>query len=300
MDKRRRILIGTALTAVVAGVEVILPGSNAERDAWAHDSNSDHDEETQTARTDAEEKGEAADAIKRHDQLLHASRPQWQIGDRWTIATATRPMQGRIELPMKTQRTVWRFEATAKEKVDGHACVRVEVRCLSKSGVRPRTTLWLDESSLLLRQIRTEVAVAGKMQPIVESYAASASHAAVIAPFTALPIAMPVFLPPGSKQAKKSYRYVSRPVASGAKDGGLVRFTHECVQSIASPSAKSLKRVPKQFAKSLEARPAIEVRLSDHARTVIQLWQSGKPWPTYVDNGVTESWLLHASRNPAH
>lgn len=233
-------------------------------------------------------------ADEREESNSQLNKPTWQVGDSWTIVTQTDKLQGRETTPAgKAGRIAWRFRVAAIEKIGGRSCYRIEVECMAAGRLRPKTTIWCEQKSMFLRQFQTQVAVGGQYRLIQESYEPGADgYAPVMAPINALPIALPAFLPAGSKRAEKGFRYTSKPGRVGSKDVGLLSFSHKMTQQVGKPSAKSLGQIPANYSKSLEKKPVTEVRLEDYRGTVVQLWQKDSPWPVYVDNGRTQAWLV--------
>ncbi len=219
-------------------------------------------------------------------------RPTWRVGDTWTIETVTDRLQERTASVEKSPAVRWQFTVAAMEKVAGQDCYRIDVACLAKGRLRPQTSLWCDVRTLTLRQFRTEVALAGQMHTILESYDSAAKGASpVLTPINALPIDLPAFLPQGSK-GLDTFTYTSQPMPVGSKDPGVMKFLHTVKQDVAPAGAKALDLVPERFAKDLEQRPIVEVRLQDTEKTVVQLWQQDKPWPVYTSNGRTKATLV--------
>jgi hypothetical protein len=229
-------------------------------------------------------------------------RPEWQVGDRWTLMTQTEAVQRRADAPLRrAARVRWEFHVAGIEELAGTPCYRIDIKCLAKGRFRPQTTLWCEKQTLFLRQFRTQVAVAGKLRTIQESYDPPTGRTApVVVPLPALPVGLPVFDKPGAKTAgpdTATYRYVSQPLPAGSKDlGDLVRFAHEVKQQVGKPTAKSLENLPRS--KSPEKGPITEVTLSAPHRTVTQLWREGAPWPVYVNNGPTQAWLVSERNEP--
>jgi hypothetical protein len=219
-------------------------------------------------------------------------RPTWRVGDTWTVETVTERLQERAGNVEKSQAVRWTFTVAAIEKVAGQDCYRIDVACLAKGRLRPRTSLWCDTRTLGLRQFRTELALAGQTHTILESYEPTAGGASpILTPLNALPIDLPAFLPSGSK-GLDAFTYTSQPLPVGAKDPGVLRFLHTVKQDVGPAGAKALDLVPERFAKDLDQKPIVQVRLQDTERSVIQLWQQDKPWPVYTSNGQTKATLV--------
>ncbi|MCA9268505.1 MAG: hypothetical protein KDA41_08535 [Planctomycetales bacterium] len=221
-------------------------------------------------------------------------RPKWDVGDAWTIETVSQRMQGREENPATAPIPVrWRFQVANVEKLAGRDCYRIEIDCLARGRIRPKSVIWIDEESGFLRQYQTEVAVGGKMRQIVESYDHARGVASpVITPMNALPIVMPAFLPKGSKVNSFTYTSVPLPAGAKTKDLGLISFAQEVSQTSSKAGPKALEIIPRGLSKSLENKPVTEVKIGTYNGEVQQLWQSGQPWPVYVDNGRTKAYLV--------
>ncbi len=219
-------------------------------------------------------------------------QPKWKVGDRWTIETQTSRIQGReAQSAVPAAKIRWEFHVSKLEKVAGHDCYRVDVQCKAPGRLQPASTVWCDKDTLFLRQFQTQVLVDGQYRTIQESYDAAAGQLSpVLASINALPLAMPAFLPKGSKSLG-SFSYKSQPVVQ-SKDLGVVRFAHTITQEITPPGAKALDSAPPALAKELRGKPLTEVRLADYQQKVLQLWQKGSPWPVYTENGHTKAWLI--------
>jgi hypothetical protein len=220
-------------------------------------------------------------------------RPQWKVGDSWTVETNTQRLQVRETTPTrKPARVRWKFEIAGVEPIAGRECYRIDIVCLAKGRLRPTTTIWCDKETLFLHQFQTQVATNGEYSSLQESYAVpKGAFAAVMAPINALPIALPAFVPSGSKSTG-DFSYTSQPAPAGSKDVGLIKFAHKVQQDIGKPSSKALQDFQKAFSKNLEPQTVTEVKLSAPDQQVVQLWQKGAPWPVYMDNGHTQCWLV--------
>jgi len=220
-------------------------------------------------------------------------RPKWNVGDRWVLETLTQKIQGRENLAsLDPLRVRWRFAVNAIESIADHDCYRIDIECLAKGRIRPKTTIWCDKETLFLHQIESQVVVGGRFRKVQESYSvADGATAPVLSPLTALPLDLPVFSSKGSKSIGE-FTYLSQPLPAGSKDTSVLRFAHEVKQKVQPATAKALKSLPDSFSKNLENNPVREIHLDGPHRSVIQLWQKGAPWPVYVDNGNTQAWLV--------
>ena len=226
-------------------------------------------------------------------------RPEWKTGDTWTIETATERTQGREAKPVTNPARVrWQFKVTNIEKVAGQDCYRIDVECLATGRVRPRTTVWCDKDTLFLRQFQTQLAFNGRYQTIQESYdCGKGLYSPVVPSINALPLAMPAFLPKGSKGLNE-FSFTSQPLPAGSKDPTILRFSQKVSQDVRAADPQLAQKVYRGFSKDLQQKPLTQVTLeSGHEKSdkVVQLWQAGTPWPVYSDNGRTKSWLVSAS-----
>jgi hypothetical protein len=236
----------------------------------------------------AEDTKPAAGALAAVDQ------PRWTVGDTWTIETVSAKIQGREEQPARKSPPIrWQFRVADLEKLAGRDCYRIEVECLARGRIRPKSVMWVDEESGFLRQYQTELAVNGNMRPIVESYDhVKGEPAPVVTPISAVPIVMPAFIKKGSKVNSFSYTSAPMPAGAKAKDLGLVTFAHEVSQTSGIAGAKALEVLPKGLSKSLDKKSVTQINIATATEKVTQLWQEGEPWPVYVDNGVTKAYLV--------
>ncbi len=221
----------------------------------------------------------------RADRLV----PQWELGDRWIVETSSRPLQARSDIAKAAASPAiqWQFSVQRYEKSLEADCFRIEVRPML-GGQQPETVLWVDRQSLALRQIQTQIPTAGGFRTITESYEfVGAQPAPVLGPLSALPIDFPL-LTGGEAKAMDAYTYTSYSGPRGTKAVGDLGFTYQVKQTIAAADDREAKSlVDESFAKGLGEEPLVEVRLEGGGREVRQLWQPGRPWPVYCDNGST-------------
>ena len=222
-------------------------------------------------------------------------KPKWNLGDGWVVETATLPIQvrGNLAQMARSRPIQWQFTVQKYEKVIGDDCYRVVVRCLLPGPKQPTTVLWIDSKTQTLRQVQTEVPVAGQFRMLTESYEfRGGQRSPVLAPLTALPVDLPFFQGNKTKGLEK-FTYEANVGPAGKKALGDLGFAYEVEQDVSEPSAQHVKSlVPDTFTKDLNTRPVVEVRLRGPGRQVRQLWQAGQPWPIYTDNGTTTSRLV--------
>lgn len=222
-------------------------------------------------------------------------KPRWKVGDRWVVETATLQVQASNarEAGLRGTPVRWQFTVEAIEKLAGRDCYRLRIRSLLPGRQQPVTTLWLDRRSLALRMFQTQLPLAGGFRTVTESYQFSGDQASpVMSPLTALPLDVPLFLG-GRIKGSQSFRYEAISGPPGQKAVGDIGFGFEVRQSFSRPEAAHVKGlVNEAFAKSIQTRPAVEVRLDSFDRQVRQLWQPGSPWPVYTDNGTTVARLI--------
>jgi len=222
-------------------------------------------------------------------------RPDWKVGNSWTVETISQRIQGReVEPARKPVPVRWKFRVADLEDLAGRDCYRIEIECLARGRIRPKSVLWVDEKSGFLRQYKTELAVAGQMRPMVESYDHAKGVATpVVTPINALPLALPAFVAPGAKANTFVYTSAPMPAGAKAKDLGLIPFAHEVTQTTTKAGPKALEIIPTEGRpKALESKPVTEVKIGTHMGEVKQLWQEGQLWPVYVDNGRTKAYLV--------
>ena len=237
---------------------------------------------------------------------LESFRPQWHVGDRWIVETTTLPVQASLgrEATTRGKPISWQFSVRAVERLFDCDCYRIEVRPLPVGSSPSLTTLWVERRSLSLRQVQTQLMVAGQLRRMTESYRFNNGQPApILGPLTALPLDLPLFTAGRAKGLQRfSYEAVAGP--SGRKALGDLGFLISVEQEIAPATAQRAKALlPQDFAKDLETKPAIEVRLKSRQSQVRQLWKPGCPWPVYVDNGPTVARLVKvvpAAAQPNH
>lgn len=234
---------------------------------------------------------------------LDRLRPHWELGDRWTVETVSRPLHVRADANQTAHSSPiqWQFEVPALEEAAFEDCFRVEVICQAADRSIPKAIFWLDRDSFALRRITTHLPVPGGFQEMTMSYdSGSGQPAPILGPLSALPIDTPV-LYAGAK-GLQTFIYTSHFGSAERKELGDVGFAQQIEQQVSEVPqdevqklfgqhfAKSL--VDDSFTKSLSSRPVTEVRLKSQGRVVRQLWQAERPWPIYCDNGYTVSRLV--------
>lgn len=219
-------------------------------------------------------------------------RPQWKVGQRWVVATVSLQSQSGQPVTKADKEVVrWQFEVRASEAVDNHSCFKVEIHCLA--GAQDTvTTLWVDEQSMTLRRVQTQLPVAGGLRTVTENYSSTSGQPfPAFAPLTVPPLEMPLFLAGTKGTQTFAYEASSSPTTEKGVDD--VRFSFSVDQQFTRPSADKIKGlVPDEYSKDLIQKPAIEVQLKAASTQVRQLWQPGLPWPVYSNNGIAESRLV--------
>jgi hypothetical protein len=251
----------------------------------------------------AEEPNPAAEP--RLDGLL----PRWEVGDRWTLETVSRPLSVRADVSQAANSPPlrWQFDVSRLEESLSDECFRVEVTCLAEGVGIPKTVFWLHRDSFALCRITSYMPVPGGFEAMTISYdSASGQPAPILGPLSALPIDTPV-LYSGAK-GLQTFSYASHFGATQGKELGDVGFVHQVQQQISEmPQAEvgrllgehfSKSLVEDAFAKSLSALPVTEIRLKSQGREIRQLWQAHRPWPIYCDNGYSVSRLVSVERSP--
>lgn len=234
-------------------------------------------------------------------------KPRWNPDDSWVVETATKPVQARHDLNVTNLPPVsWKFTVKPSEKIAGHECHRLEVVCLDDKGnpdkTQPGATLWIDQKSMVLRQLRAQFPVPGGFRSVTESYVFGHNQPSpVIGPLTALPLDLPLFTAGKARGLEKfSYEAVSGPEGKRAADD--VAFAIDIEQTMAPARAEEVNRLVaanfKEFSRDLKAKAVVEVNLKTAERNVRQLWQAGHPWPLYANNGPTTARLLKVTTAP--
>src|SRR5262249_14626855 len=135
-------------------------------------------------------------------------RPRWQVGQQWVVESVNTQMQTRRgpQQAPAAQSLQWQFQVQGVERIGPRDCFRIQVGCQHGGQQQPMTTLWMDQQSLALQQLQTQLPVQGGFRTITESYrTAGGQPAPVIAPLTVLPLEMPVLLQGGKGLEKFTY-----------------------------------------------------------------------------------------------
>lgn len=230
-------------------------------------------------------------------------RPTWHVGDVWVVETRTRRLQVGAQpgTAIESRPVTWQFAVRGVERINGRDCFQVEITGVSGADrSQPQATLWIDAQAMALRQFQTQVRVAGTVRTLTESYAFPGEQPTpVLGPLTALPIDLPL-LSGGHAKGSQAFTYEATAGPSGSKAVGEPTFAYDVTQEFnEQPSAETRALLDSDFAKSLAARPLLEVRLKTVDRQVRQLWQPGLPWPVYSENGTTVARLVKWSPAPS-
>lgn len=225
-------------------------------------------------------------------------RLAWQVGDRWTVEASSRQPQKSGEAAEAVQPVAWQFTVTAVEPIGERPCFRVEATCLEGDRPQPRVVFWVDREWGVLRRLQTDLPVAGGFRTMIETYEpVDGQPSPVLAPLPALPLDLPLLAGPvaEAKGSRKSL-YEAIPGPEGRKAEGQLGFVGEVEQSLDSGPLEGVKSLlHDDYAKNLGAateEQVVEVRLSAPHGRVRQLWQAGRPWPVYADNGLTAARLV--------
>ncbi|NLS93682.1 MAG: hypothetical protein GXX96_16095 [Planctomycetaceae bacterium] len=245
----------------------------------------------------------AQQAAGEEELPLDRLRPHWELGDRWTVETVSRPLHVRSDATRTARSSPlpWQFEVPTLEKAASEDCFRVEVTCQAEDRSIPKTVFWLDCDSFALRRITTHLPVPGGFQEMTMSYdSVSGQPSPILGPLSALPIDTPV-LYAGAK-GLQTFIYTSHFGSGERKELGDVGFAQQIEQQVSDVPQDEVRKlfgehfakslVDDPFTKSLTLRPVTEVRLKSQGRLVRQLWQTERPWPIYCDNGYTVSRLV--------
>jgi hypothetical protein len=222
-------------------------------------------------------------------------RPRWQVGQQWVVESVNTQLPTmRDLLSIQPAKPIpWQFQVKGVEKIGLRHCFKVQVTCQVPGPQQPVTTLWVDQQTMTLQQLQTQLPVPGGLRTITESYrSASGQPTPVITPLTVLPLELPVFLQ-GSKGTTK-FTYEAAAAPWGTKGVDDVAFAYEIEQVLTRPAPDQVKGlVPEAFTKDLQTKPVLEVRLKGLGSSrVRQLWQEGLPWPVFSDNGSSKARLV--------
>ena len=163
--------------------------------------------------------------------------------------------------------------------------------------MQPETTLWIDSKNYAVRQIQTQVPVAGEMRVVQEKFTHNqGTPSPVFLPINAIPLELPAFTEAGSKDVSFSYTAVQPNLA---KSPEFVGFLYEVTQkSTVAPPALVKSVFPEALAKSAATVPTVLFEMTSGKRTIKQVWQKGQPWAVYGSNGRTESKLISYTPAP--
>ena len=234
-----------------------------------------------------------ASAAQQAQVPLDEFRPQWQLGQQWTVETQSQQQQR--SLPRQQAVTArWHFQVEAVDQLQGKPCWRIVIRIVQGDQLlaEPQTTVWIDQASAAIRQIETQLPTPRGYQRATESYQSGAQAAPVVGLQSVLPIALPQFPEAGIK-ALDTFQYETVSGAGGIKAVGELGFVTDVRQELIEPTQEGLKAVfDEPEIKALEDHPLLEVKLSTPEQTVRQIWRTAAPWPEYADNGTSQARLV--------
>jgi hypothetical protein len=236
---------------------------------------------------------EEPDKTKHEQKIpLEKVRPQWKVGDQWIVETQTRQMQKRSSKTKLSPSVQWKFHVVKIEPLFGKLSYRIEITGVDKTLRTPKTILWIDQKSQVIRQIQTELPVQGGFRTVTESYEhRKGQPSPVIGLLTALPLDMPLFLSGTKSLGNFQYETISGP--AGTKAIGEIGFSYSIKQSSQNAKPEEVtKALGDHFTKSLKKNPSVSIQLKNPERKVDQIWQSKLPWPVYSNNGSTEARLV--------
>lgn len=223
-------------------------------------------------------------------------RPMWKVGQRWIVSSVCLQSQARSDpKPDAARQTVrWQFNVRASEKIDDRGCFKLEVKSLDGEG-EAATTLWVDEQTMTLRRVQTQLPVAGGLRTITEDYrSASGQPFPAFAPLTVPPLELPLFL--AGTKGSQTFTYEASSTPPEEKGVGDLDFSFSVDQQVTHPPVDKIKGlVPEEYSKDLIQKPVLEVQLKAAGSQVRQLWQPGLPWPVYSNNGISESRLVEVT-----
>ena len=237
--------------------------------------------------------GAACGVARSQDIEPEVFRPRWKVGQKWVVETVglQSPVR-KVPTATAASRPVrWQFHVDGAEVIEGNNCFRVLLRCL-EPGENPETTLWVQQDSLTLLQIRLQLPSQGGFRTVTETYRSDSGQPfPAISALTVPPIDLPLFV--AGVKGTSSFQYRASTAPEGAKDAASIDFAVSIQQQMTQPSDDDLRQLlPERFAKSAENAPVVEVRLKSGRSDVHQLWQEGSPWPVYSTNGVATARLI--------
>jgi len=234
-----------------------------------------------------------ASAADQTQAALDKFRPQWQVGQQWTVETQSRQQQTTFP-QQQVVTTRWQFAVEAVDQLQGKPCWRIVIRIARGDQLlaEPRTTVWIDRAAAAIRQIETQLPTPQGYQRATESYQSGAQAAPVVGLQSLLPIALPQF-PEAGVKAIDAFQYETVSGAGGIKAVGELGFVTDVRQELIQPTEEGLKAIfGEPQIKALEDQPLVEVKLSTPEQTVRQIWREASPWPVFADNGVTQMRLV--------
>ncbi len=153
-------------------------------------------------------------------------KPIWKAGQTWCVETVSRqsPVCRDTKALPASKPVRWHFEVRGIEEIDGAECFKVVVKCLV-AGQHPVAIFWVDQRSMTLRRVQTELPAPEGPRMLTESYRSASGQ-----PF-------PAFAPSACRRL--SCRYSSR-VPRGRR---RFRIPHPARRTVPRRSGKSVSRL---------------------------------------------------------
>lgn len=218
-------------------------------------------------------------------------KPNWQIGDAWTVQTVSR-LSHTSSNPSVVAK--WQFRVVGQTSIGTRLQFQVGVSMISPVRQLDVVTFYADASTFSLSSVEARVRMAGRDVWLTESYGRDSGQLSpVIATMSPLPIAMPLFH--GQAKGAETYTYLLTGKELLTKNAQL-SFRHWVRQTIQRPDPQALHSVESiELTKSVDQPNLVEVTISD-SRRVRQIWQANMPWPILTEDGTTTATLIDVQR----
>jgi len=213
--------------------------------------------------------------------------PHWNVGDEWIVETETRSEQrskGNEREVVWSKPIRWKFRVEAVEKNDDETLFRTTIVCLEENPINPKLAIWLDGDSGALVRLESTLTFAGKETTFVETYVGKDGYSPVIGTIPAIPLDMPLFNSQKRLDGKKKQAY-SIFQGRQTKSGNDVVFLRR-IEQTTNPEPET----------EAQSGAGVRVMLKSGSDYAIQIWNPGKPWASFGDNGTTRFRLIEDAK----
>jgi hypothetical protein len=207
--------------------------------------------------------------------------PHWSVGDEWIVETETRSEQyakGNEREVVWSKPVRWKFIVEAVEQIDDKELLKASIICLEENPLNPKLAIWLDSDSGVLVRLESTSTFGGKERTFEETYVGEDGDSPVLGTIPALPLDIPFFKIQKGPGVNQQYSYSTFQGKPTKTSRDLVFFRR--IEQSVEPNANDQTGV------------SFRITLKSGSDYAIQIWNPGKPWASFGDNGTTRFRLV--------